>query len=85
MNRRSFLSFLGISPLIGLGVVKASPDVVSAIVPNGLTAHYKGGFSMTATEVQNRYGVYLDDLPNTYAANLRPRAEKWLSIDDELA
>ncbi len=29
MNRRSFLSFLGISPFVGWGVVKASPDLVA--------------------------------------------------------
>ncbi len=57
MNRRLFLSFLGISPLIGLGVAKAVPV----------------DLPMTATEVRYRImehnklcaerdGVYLDGL-----------------------
>ena len=83
MNRRSFLLFLGVSPLVGWGVVKASPAAAT---------------NMTATEVKNRiaehnrlcaerYGVHLDglldDLTLDFGANTF-NLRRVLS-DDELA
>ncbi len=59
MNRRSFLSFLGISPLVGLGVVnvRTGYGAVTTKLPAPLPiALYQGGITIVDVEYDERLG-----------------------------